>query len=284
MKRIAVLGAKGMLGQAVTSIAGRENIFDVKGFDVVDADITVPESVIKMYDEFSPDAVINCAAFTDVDGCEAQREMAIKVNAEGVGNVASEAAKRNALVIHISTDYIFNGTSHIPYKEGDIPSPQNYYGKSKLEGEKLLRERTDNHLILRTEWLYGQGGKNFVFAMLEKQKKGETINVVDDQIGSPTLTDEVVRAIISLLKKECRGIYNFTSSGKCSWYEFAKRIFEISGLKADLHPVKSVEFNLPAVRPKYSVLDCSKIERDAGLAIKRWDESLTEFLYSLDLH
>lgn len=282
MKRIAVLGAEGMLGSAMMRIAEGSD-FEIRGFDICDVDITIPESLKKIFDGYSPNIVINCAAFTDVDGCETEREKAMKVNAEGVYNIAVEAEKRNAVTVHISTDYIFDGKKTMPYKEDDIPSPQNFYGVSKLEGEKLLTKTTDNHLIIRTEWLYGKGGGNFAFAMLEKQKNGEIIDVVDDQVGSPTLTDELAKVVISLINNNCRGIYNFTSSGQCSWYEFAQRIFEITGFSANLNPVKSSAINRPAVRPKYSVLDCSKVKRDTGFAIQRWDESLKNFLLSLNL-
>ena len=283
MKRIAVFGSEGMLGRAMTRIAEGED-FEIRGFDICDVDITIPENLEKIFDDYFPNIVINCAAFTDVDGCETKREIAMKVNAEGVYNVAREAEKRNAVTVHISTDYIFDGEKTMPYSEDDVPSPQNFYGESKLEGEKLLIKTTENHLIVRTEWLYGDGGGNFAFAMLEKQKNGEIINVVDDQVGSPTLTDELAKAVISLINNNCRGIYNFTSSGQCSWYEFAEKIFQITGFSANLNPVKSSAINRPAVRPKYSVLDCSKFKRDTGFVIQRWDESLKKFLISLNLH
>ncbi|RMF98283.1 MAG: dTDP-4-dehydrorhamnose reductase [Candidatus Schekmanbacteria bacterium] len=281
-KKIAVLGARGMLGQAMTRIVS-ENHFDTRGFAISEVDITKPDTIAEMFDRFSPQVVINCAAFTDVDACETERERAMKVNAEGVYNIAEISNKRNALVVHISTDYIFDGTKKSPYKEEDIPSPLNFYGESKYLGEKSLIEATDDYIILRTEWLYGEGGKNFVFTMLDKQKRGEIIEVVDDQIGSPTLTDEVAYAVVGLLNNNCRGVYNFSSAGECSWYDFAKKIFEVSGLPAQINAIKSSMIKRPAVRPKYSVLDCSKIKRDANISIKVWDEALSAFIRNLKL-
>jgi len=252
--------------------------FDVKDFSIHELDIRDRENVSAMFGKLRPAVIVNCAAYTNVDGCETNRDEAMSVNSAGVLNLASEAKKHGSLMVHFSTDYIFDGTKKSPYKEDDMPNPINFYGKSKLEGERRLIESGCEYIIIRTEWLYGAVGKNFVFTMLEKQKNQGTISVVDDQRGSPTWTDELAVAVTKLLQKKCRGIYNVTASGNCTWYDLAVKIFDAVKLKAEVLPIKTSQSSRPASRPTYSVLDCSKFEKDTGMKMKNWDEALLFFL------
>ncbi|MBI5376709.1 MAG: dTDP-4-dehydrorhamnose reductase [Candidatus Schekmanbacteria bacterium] len=271
-----LVGAGGMLSRDVAARLSKD--FDVKGFSIHELDIRDRENVSVMFGKLRPAVVVNCAAYTNVDGCETNRDEAMSVNSAGVLNLALEAKKHGSLMVHFSTDYIFDGTKKSPYKEDDMPNPINFYGKSKFEGERWLIESGCEYIIVRTEWLYGAVGKNFVFTMLEKQKNQGTISVVDDQRGSPTWTDELAVAVTKLLQKKCRGIYNVTASGDCTWYNFALKIFDAAKLKAEVLPIKTSQSNRTASRPTYSVLDCSKFEKDTGMRMKNWDDALLSFL------
>jgi dTDP-4-dehydrorhamnose reductase len=277
--KILLIGARGMLGGDLQPILSA--VHEVIGRDVHDLDITDPMQTEKEIRLLRPEVVINAAAFTDVDGCESQRERAFSVNGVGAGHVAHGCRSAGSRLIHLSTDYIFDGTSRVPYTEESPPRPLNVYGESKLRGEQSIQETGGNHLILRTAWLYGKHGKNFVDTILRLASQEEELRVVDDQRGSPTFTRDLSRAIAQLLEKDVRGILHVTNSGSCSWFEFAKRILKTKGVpdrKIRVVPISSRQLNRPARRPFNSVLDCSRFQKLTGSKMRPWDEALRDYL------
>lgn len=270
---ILVVGANGMLGRDLMELLGDRG----HGVDIADIDITSPESVMKVVGELKPEVVINCAAYTDVDGCESNIETAMAVNGEGVGYLAMACRDSGALLVQISTDYIFDGGKGTPYVEDDAPCPLSVYGESKLAGE-MNAAFCPEYLIVRTQWLYGLHGKNFVETMLRLGAEKDELAVVDDQVGSPTWTVDLARAIIALIDGGCRGIYHAANSEYCSWNGFAKAIFEEAGLNVAVKPMTTTELNRPARRPLYSTLECSKLTGDTGFRPQAWRDALREYL------
>lgn len=270
---ILVVGANGMLGRDLLSLLGERG----QGVDIDEIDITLPESVLKVIGLLKPEVVINCAAYTDVDGCEGNIETAMAVNGEGVAYLAMACRDLGALLVQISTDYIFDGGKGTPYVEDDAPCPLSVYGESKLAGE-MNAAFCPEHLIVRTQWLYGVHGKNFVETMLRLGAEKDELTVVDDQIGSPTWTVDLARAIIALIDSGCRGIYHAANSGYCSWNGFAEAIFEEAGLNVSVRPMTTTELNRPARRPLYSTLECSKLAGDTGFRPQAWRDALREYL------
>jgi dTDP-4-dehydrorhamnose reductase len=274
--RVLVLGAKGMLGHDLIETLASQN--DVAGWDLADLDITRKRETIDKICGFNPRTIVNCAAYTDVDGCEAKREQAFAVNAEGAKNVALASAAVQARLVHLSTDYIFDGTAQKPYTEDAHPNPLNVYGRSKLQGETYIREISRDHLIVRTAWLYGHNGKNFVETILRQAQSGNELRVVNDQKGSPTFTRDLSGAIRDLLSYSESGTFHVTNSGACTWYEFAVEILRLKGLNhVNIHPLSSDDLNRPAKRPPYSILDCSRYERVTGKKVPPWKESLGKY-------
>jgi dTDP-4-dehydrorhamnose reductase len=270
---ILVIGAHGMLGHdLMQTLAG-----DVRGVDAGELDITSLESVRRALLTLKPAVVINSAAFTDVDGCESNREHAMQVNGEGVANLARVTREIGARLVQISTDYVFDGGKGSPYREDDTVNPLSVYGASKLAGESNARLAQD-FLIVRTQWLYGVNGKNFVETMLRLAGERSEISVVDDQIGSPTWTRDLALAIGALLKKGCSGIYHAANSGYCSWNEFARAIFSEAGLGITVKPLTTRELDRPAARPLYSALDCGRLTRDTGFRPEPWRDALRNYL------
>ena len=270
---ILVVGANGMLGRDLITLLGDRG----HGVDIADIDITSLESVLKVFRDLKPEVVINCAAYTDVDGCESNTETAMAVNGEGVGHLAMACRDIGALLVQVSTDYIFDGGKGTPYVEDDAPCPLSVYGESKLAGE-MNAAFCPEHLIVRTQWLYGLHGKNFVETMLRLGAEKDELTVVDDQIGSPTWTVDLARAIIALIDGGCRGIYHAANSEYCSWNGFAKAIFEEAGLNVSVRPMTTTELNRPARRPLYSTLECSKLTGDTGFQPQSWRNALQEYL------
>lgn len=270
---ILVVGAKGMLGQdLMQSLSG-----EVRGVDIDDIDITSLESVQKVLLTLKPRVVINAAAYTDVDGCESKQELAMQVNGEGVAHLALISKEIGAKLVQVSTDYIFDGSKGSPYLEDDPINPLSVYGESKLAGEMNACLNPD-HLVVRTQWLYGLHGKNFVETMLRLAKDKEELAVVDDQIGSPTWTMDLCHAIKTLIERDCRGTYHAVNSGSCSWNAFAQAIFAEAGAKVKVNPMATTELGRAAVRPLYSVLDCGKLKQDTGLQLEGWREALQKYL------
>lgn len=270
---ILVVGSKGMLGQELMGLLGES----ARGVDVGDIDITDLASVQRVLMTLKPRVVINAAAYTDVDGCESNAELALQVNGEGVAHLAMISKEIGAKLVQVSTDYVFNGRKGSPYQEDDAPAPLSVYGESKLAGE-LNSCFNPNHLIVRTQWLYGHAGKNFVETMLKLAAERSELTVVDDQIGSPTWTRDLALAIKALLDKDCRGVYHAANSGFVSWNGFAREIFRLANLKITVAPMTTEQLNRPAARPLYSTLDCGKLAADTGFVPEPWQEALKRYL------
>jgi len=270
---ILIVGSKGMLGQELMTLLGDA----ARGVDIGEIDITDLESVQRVLLTLKPRVVVNAAAYTNVDGCETEVELAMQVNGEGVAFLAMISKEIGAKLVQVSTDYVFNGGKGTPYREDDAPAPLSIYGESKLAGEMNAVFNPD-HLIVRTQWLYGHAGKNFVETMLRLGPERGELRVVDDQIGSPTWTCDLALAIKALIDKDCRGIYHAANAGFVSWHGFATEIFRLAGLKVTVHPIPTSEYPLPAKRPLYSTLDCGKLMQDTGFAPQPWQDALKRYL------
>jgi dTDP-4-dehydrorhamnose reductase len=272
---ILVAGARGMLGRDLLGMLGDM----ARGLTRDDMDITSQDSVRRTVLSLKPSVVINATAYTDVDGSENNSELAFRVNGDGVKNLAAVTADIGAKLVHISSDYVFDGSKGGPYLEQDQVGPISVYGKSKLAGEENAR-LNPNHLIIRTQWLYGRHGKNFVETMLRLAKEKEELGVVNDQVGSPTWTVDLCLAVKALLDGNCRGTYHAVNSGSCSWYDFAEAIFAEKGISIRLKPITTTELGRPAPRPLFSVLDCGKLLTDTGVQLENWREALKKYLES----
>lgn len=267
MKKVLLTGADGMLGQDLSAVLEDE------GYEVIETnrktlDVTDFEQAEKVLNEYNPDFVVHCAAYTNVDGAEENLEIATKINVVGTENIARICANKNITLVYISTDYVFDGEKKEPYIPSDKPNPLNNYGKTKLEGEKAVQKYCKKFYIARTSWLYGHYGKNFVETMISFADKPE-LKVVDDQIGCPTWTVELSNGIVNLLEEMPEfGIYHICGSGQTSWYGFAQEIFRIMGKEVNLKPCKTDEFPRLAKRPKYSVMENNDICRNWKSALK----------------
>jgi len=274
---ILILGHKGMLGSDLLVRLIVDH--DVTGKDVDDFDITKAEACHDVISETKPDVVINAAAYTNVDGCESDREKCFSVNAEGVKNIALACRERDIKIVHFSTDYVFDGLKKTSYIEEDVCNPINVYGQSKFHGERYLSEISSNFILVRSSWLYGRNGKNFVKAIVDKAKSVKSIEVVDDQIGSPTFTWDLAAAVQLLIEDHHIGIFHVTNRGSCSWYEFASKILEYTGM-TDVHirPIKSDMLARPAKRPSYSVLSCRKFIETTRKTMRYWQVALNDYI------
>lgn len=251
---------------------------DVVGMDKEEIDITRASECLSAVTDIAPDMVINAAAYTNVDGCETAKEECFAVNAEAVKNIALACKDRKIPVIHYSTDYVFDGNGSRPYLEDDPCNPINTYGASKLTGEHHLRHITDNYLIIRTAWLYGARGKNFVQAILDKARTAGELSVVDDQTGSPTCTRDLAAATELLVDKNARGIFHVTNRGWCTWYDFAKKILQEAHLdQVKLLPMKTGELGRAAKRPAYSVMSGQKFVAVTGKTMQPWQLAFSDY-------
>jgi dTDP-4-dehydrorhamnose reductase len=285
MKRILVIGAKGMLGRDLLEMfrssneTGSPQGFDVVGWDIDEIDIRQQSSTLSKIEGLRPEIVIHLAAYTDVDGCEANRDAAFRVNAEGAKHVAMGARACGAKVIYLSTDYVFDGKKKEPYLENDPPNPLNVYGQTKLKGELYLQELVEDHLIIRTQWLYGKYGRNFVSSILLQAREKQALTIVDDQTGSPTYTVDLSKAILTLIRHNSRGIFHAVNRDVCTWYVFGQAILKFSRVEGvRLIPISSKALGRPAVRPSYSALNTQKLERETGVSLRHWSEALREYL------
>ncbi|MBA7479957.1 dTDP-4-dehydrorhamnose reductase [subsurface metagenome] len=276
--RIAILGGRGMLGTDLTKICRQEG-FDVKVFDLPEFDITNSQQLKEALSNTK--TIVNCAAYTNVDGAESEAELAYRVNAEAVGRLGVLVKEANAWLLHVSTDFIFDGRSDRPYVETDPPNPINEYGKTKLAGEQLLGQSGCHHCIMRIEWTYGAAGNNFVTKLIKREQTDKTLKVVDDQIGSPTATTEVAKVICELLRIKPKGVFHFASAGYVSRYEMAKFIFDNLSIDVTLLPCKTSDYVSAAARPLNSRFDCSKIEALLNEPIEPWQVPLERFLGQL---
>lgn len=285
MRKIAVTGANGQLGKAVIEEYANDTQAEVKAYTHQDMPIESLDAVLKVVEAERPDVIINCAAYTDVDGCEKNTHLAGRINALGPRNLAIAAQKTDAKIIHISTDYVFNGCGTRPYLETDAPGPVSAYGRSKLMGEKYVSEFCNKHFVIRTAWLYGDG-KNFVRTMLRLAETHDEVSVVDDQVGCPTSTKELARMIHYLEQTEQYGLYHGVCRGQTSWADFAEEIFKLSGLPVKVNHISSEEYAkmnpAAATRPHYSVLEdqmLSLISDDGdGFQMADWHDALKEYL------
>lgn len=276
IEKILVTGAAGMLGSKMMSVMQEQ--FTVVGVRHAEMDITDPAVVKKVIGVERPDAVINCAAYTRVDDCETDHREAFSVNADGPRNLADACRDHGARLVHISTDYIFDGTKSEPYIEEDVPNPLNVYGRSKLDGEKNIRRCLEDHLIVRTSWLYGENGANFVNTILRLASERDELRIVNDQHGCPTYTTDLALAIKALLERDARGTYHVANAGICSWYEFACEILKAKGINTPVVPISTAEFPRPAKRPAWSVLGTNKYSDATGNVVRPWKEALKVYL------
>ena len=275
--KVLVTGANGQLGSTIKELysTNQDNIqftFATKA----ELDISNKNEINKFFSKNNFDYCINCAAFTNVEQAEKTPEIAFKINAEGVKYLAQICKDTNTVLIHISTDFVFNGESLKPYTETDQTNPINIYGKSKLKGEEEILKLLNQYFIIRTSWLYYKYGNNFMKTMIKLSKGKDEISVVSDQICTPTYTQDLARVILQIIKSKSNqfGIYNYSNEGETNWYYFAKTIFEFSGIKTTLKPLKTEAYSTLAKRPKYSVLDKSKIIKNLNVKIPFWKDSL----------
>ena len=275
---IAILGGRGMLGTDLAGICKQRGL-DVIALDLPEFDINDSDALRQAVS--GAQVIVNCAAYTNVDGAEDHADLAHQVNAQAVGRLGAIARDADKWVLHISTDFVFDGKSDSPYVETDPPNPINTYGKSKLAGEQLLAQSGCAHCIVRVEWTYGSAGDNFVTKLIRLAKDGKTLKVVDDQIGSPTATTEVAKVICELLRKRPEGIFHLAGSGYVSRYEMARFIFDRLSMDVDLLGCKTSDYVSPAARPLNSRFDCSKIGALLDEPIENWRVPLERFLRQL---
>ena len=281
MKKILVTGAKGQLGNELKKLSGSLPDFDFSFIDIEDLDLIDDRQVFCFFAKQQFDYIINCAAYTAVDKAETEQALARLINAN-VPEILLRASKEynpDTKLIHISTDYVFDGKNYKPYNENDLTNPINVYGKTKLEGENLIKD-FENVIILRTSWLYSSFGHNFVKTVLRLADERETLNIVADQIGTPTYAEDLANAILNIIKKGNfeKGIYHYSNEGVASWYDFAISILEEKKIRKNVVPVKTEDFKTPAKRPFFSVLDKTKIKNTFNLHIPHWRESLKRCL------
>lgn len=281
MGRVVILGAKGMLGTDLSAACTKAG-FETVGFDLPAFDITDDAQLANAIE--GADVIVNCAAYTNVEKAESEQELAFKVNVEAVGRLGEIAKEKGASVLHISTDFVFDGASDTPFIETDAVNPLSAYGDSKLAGETQLIASGCKSCIIRIEWTYGAAGTNFVKKLIEAAQAGKPLKVVDDQVGAPTATTEVAGAIVNFLKLDTlpEGIFHFAAAGFVSRYEMARFMFDKLEMDVSLTPCKSSEFVTAAQRPLSSRFNCSKIENVLGQPIKPWQEPLEEFLAKIE--
>lgn len=272
--KILVTGAKGQLGLEVARQGCKHELI-LTDYDTLN--ITDGAAVAAFMKDVRPEAVIHCAAYTNVDGAEADEDGAFQVNVVGAQNLSAGCLETGARMVYVSTDYVFDGEGNAVYREFDRVNPQTVYGRTKWQGEEIVRQILGRHYIVRTAWLYGEGN-NFVRTMLRLADEQETLRVVNDQIGTPTSTVDVARVIFQLLASDSYGTYHATCLGQCSWYDFACEIFKQAGRNVKVLPVTTAEFVRPAKRPKYSVLDNYMLRMTGGDPVRNWREALAEYL------
>ncbi len=275
--KVAVTGANGQLGKEIARQGAKHELI-LTDYDTLD--VTDYSAVTAFMKTVRPDAVIHCAAYTNVDGAEADYDGAFRINAVGTQNLAAGCLETAARLVYISTDYVFDGQTRQPYREFDPVNPKNVYGLTKQHGEEIVRQLLGRHYIVRTAWLYGEGS-NFTRTMLNLAAKNSTLKVVNDQIGTPTSTVDLARAIYALLATDAYGTYHGTCQGQCSWYNFACEIFRQAGKQVKVLPVTTDEFPRPAKRPAYSVLDNYMLRMTIGDPMRNWQNALADYIAGL---
>ena len=291
---IIVSGKNGQLGKELQDVESSNKNLQFIFFDKNELSIADEQSITKTFEQYSPSFFINCAAYTAVDKAETEKEKAYQINAEAVDNIAKQCNQFNTKLIHVSTDYVFDGKGNKPYKEDDITNPVNYYGFTKLRGEELALQNNADTIIIRTSWVYSKYGNNFVKTMLRLMHEKKEISVVNDQLGSPTYAKDLAEAIIEMVNSKqlavssspvtihhSPNIYHFSNDGIISWFDFAVAIKEIKNFDCIINPIPTSAYPTPAKRPSYSGLDKSKIINTFNIQIKNWKESLEECLQLL---
>lgn len=287
--RIAIIGSKGQLGSAVLRLLRdgccRLGSLPVAYSDAVihcadlpELDITNTAQVLAFMQAVKPDLLINCAAYTAVDAAESNEEAAYAINARAVGQLADATQAVGAKFVHISTDYVFDGRGQKPYTETDAPHPQTAYGRGKWAGEKAVFSASERAFVIRTAWLYGESGGNFVKTILKKGRETASLRVVTDQRGCPTNAADLAWFLLLLAQTEGYGLYHCTGAGETTWYDFACEILRLANVSAEITPCSTAAYPTPAIRPAYSVLDCGKLEKTLGQRMPRWEEALKAFL------
>lgn len=277
MKKVIVTGCNGQLGRAVNKLYANDPAYEMVNTDVGELDITDIDDVMSFAREIKPYAIINCAAHTAVDACETEKDKAYRINAVGPRNLSIAASETGAKLIHISTDYVFDGKAVNPYTEFDATGPQGMYGITKLAGENFVKEFADRYFIIRTAWLYGDG-KNFVKTMLRMSETNDKVRVVYDQVGSPTSTEELAKAIGYLLPTENYGLFHGTCEGDCNWAEFTEEIFRLAGKKTAVEKITTEEFGAKAPRPAYSILDNYMFKLTSDFMFADWHDAIAKYI------
>jgi len=275
--RVLIAGSRGMLGTELVHSFGLRH--QVTGVDIEELDITSESQSRAQIEAIRPELIINAAALTQVDYCESHQENAFRVNADGAGNLAAAAAAVGASLVHYSTDYVFDGRREEAYSEEDAPCPLSIYGKSKLRGEQLVRERCADPIIVRTSWLFGRHGTNFIRTILSAARKGLPLRVVRDQRGSPTYAADLAAHTVLMVEAGCSGTYHVTNGGFCTWYDLAVTAIELAGLSGiGITPVSTSEFPRPAPRPANSVLANARLIREGLPRMRPWEEAVRDYL------
>ena len=285
---VLVTGANGQLGQSIKFIANKYPTIQFIYTDFDEMDITNIESCTNAFLKYKPQFCINTAAYTAVDKAESEPEKAHLINSIGPENLAKVCKEYDTILLHISTDFIFDGNSKTPYLESDLPNPQSVYGQTKLEGEIAIQNTWEKHFIIRTSWVYSQFGTNFMKTMLRLASERDSLSVVSDQIGTPTNAVDLAECLLTIISFDfrlstfdCYGIYNYSNEGVCSWYDFAAAIFHQKEIKIDLKPIPTSAYPTPAKRPAYSVLDKKKIKDTFNIEISEWKASLVKGINQL---
>lgn len=283
MQTVLVSGKNGQLGSELLNIHMSYPHFRFIFLGKEELDLASQMSIHLAFEQYKPDYFINCGAYTQVDKAETERDVAEKINGNNIGYIAQLCKQFTATLVHISTDYVFDGNSKQPYKADDRTNPVNFYGQTKLHGEELALKENDKTIIIRTAWVYSSHGKNFVKTMLRLMQERNEISVVNDQFGTPTYARDLAIAICDIISadKKKYGIYHFTNSGVISWFDFAVEIKKLAKLDCKINAISTTQFPTPAKRPHYSVLDKSGIEQDYAVKLKDWKESLGECLQYL---
>lgn len=281
MKKIIITGCNGQLGRALNKELENKPEYELVNTDVAELDITDIDKVLKLAKEVKPYAIINCAAHTGVDACETQQDLAYRINAIGPRNLSIAATQTGAKLIHISTDYVFSGDmADRPLIEFDAVGPKGMYGKTKLAGEQFVQQFAQNFFILRTAWLYGDG-KNFIKTMLRLSEDHDVVKVVNDQFGTPTSASELAKAIVYLLPTENYGLFHATCEGSTSWDEFARTIFKRAGKNTQVIGISTQEYNAPAYRPAYSILENYMFKLTTDFQFLNWEDAFEEYIRTL---
>ena len=281
--KILVTGASGQLGQEFQNNVSKSKD-DFYFTDEIELDITNKSHIFNYVSDNQIELIINCAAYTDVNGSESNKKLALKVNSESIKNLVEICEEQKIKMIHFSTDYVYNSNNINPIKEDSNINPINYYGFSKREGEKIIEKSLSDSIIIRTSWLYSMYGSNFVKTMIKKCDIDEKIYVINDQFGCPTYAKDLVNVILSIIDSGIKPkykVYNFSNEGYTNWYDFTKKIFELKKLNCSIIPVNSENYRSIARRPKYSVLDKSRIKDTFNINIRKWEDALQEFITNI---